>query len=67
MPLIATDGLYAGILAGLVSITAGCATVMPWAGVIIGAVGGCVYRASSKLMIRLQIDDPVDACAGDEH
>ena len=36
---------------------------MPWAGVIIGAVGGCVYRASSKTMIRLQIDDPVDACA----
>jgi len=63
VPLIATDGLYAGILAGLVSITAGCATVMPWAGVIIGAVGGCVYRAASKMMIRMQIDDPVDACA----
>ncbi len=46
-----------GILAGLVSITAGCATVMPWAGVIMGVVGGCVYRFASSTMLRLQVDD----------
>jgi len=52
-----------GILAGLVSITAGCATILPWAALIIGAFSACVYRASSKLMVRLRIDDPLDAFA----
>jgi len=52
-----------GILAGLVSITAGCASVQPWAAVIIGIGGACCYRLASRLMLRSLIDDPLDAFA----
>jgi ammonia channel protein AmtB len=50
-----------GCLSGLVAITAGCATVTPWAAILIGAVGGLVYIFGSKTLIRLKIDDAVDA------
>jgi len=52
-----------GILSGLVSITAGCAVVEPWAAVIIGACGACVYRLASKLVLAGRVDDPLDAFA----
>ncbi len=50
-----------GCLAGLVGITGGCAVVEPWAAVIIGSVSGLLYLLSSKLLVRLRIDDAVDA------
>eukprot|EP00954_Amorphochlora_amoebiformis_P016977 1316067-Amorphochlora_amoeboformis.AAC.1 len=50
-----------GVLAGCVSITAGCATVEPWASMMIGAFGGMVYIKSSALLKHLNIDDPLDA------
>lgn len=50
-----------GALAGLVAITSGCATVTPWCAIIIGAVGGLLYLLSSKLLVKLRIDDAVDA------
>eukprot|EP01103_Thecamoeba_quadrilineata_P019404 TRINITY_DN7842_c0_g1_i1.p1 TRINITY_DN7842_c0_g1~~TRINITY_DN7842_c0_g1_i1.p1 ORF type:complete len:437 (+),score=55.74 TRINITY_DN7842_c0_g1_i1:48-1358(+) len=50
-----------GILAGLVSITGGCAFVDLWAAVIIGVVGACVFAVASKGLLLLRIDDPVDA------
>jgi len=50
-----------GTLAGLVAITAGCSTVQPWAAIIIGSIGGWVYMGFSKLLIKLRIDDAVDA------
>ena len=52
-----------GILAGLVSVTAGCATVHPWAGFLMGGMGGCIYRLASQTIRRLGIDDPLDAAA----
>lgn len=56
-----TTAAMNGCLTGLVSVTAGCATVEPWAGFVIGIVAGWVYLAASALMLRLKIDDAVDA------
>lgn len=50
-----------GILAGLVSITAGCAIVKPWETIIIGFIGGLVYQGASMTLRALKIDDVVDA------
>jgi ammonium transporter, Amt family len=50
-----------GCLTGLVAITAGCASVDTWAAVAIGVIAGWVYMFASKLIIRLRIDDAVDA------
>lgn len=50
-----------GCLGGLVAITAGCAVVMPWSACIIGIIGGLCYYGMSKLLIKLKIDDAVDA------
>ena len=52
-----------GILVGLVSVTAGCATMMPWAAIIVGSVGACFYRLASHAVLRHQVDDPLDAFA----
>ena len=50
-----------GCLGGLVGITAGCAVVEPWAAVVIGLISGIIYALASKLLIKLRIDDAVDA------
>mmetsp|Transcript_1890 Transcript_1890/g.2797 ORF Transcript_1890/g.2797 Transcript_1890/m.2797 type:complete len:602 (+) Transcript_1890:132-1937(+) len=50
-----------GCLAGLVSITAGCAVVQSWAALIIGAIGGALFLGCSKLLVKRRIDDAVDA------
>jgi len=50
-----------GILAGLVSITSACAVVEPWAAVVIGAIGAVAYTGGSMLLVRLEIDDAVNA------
>ena len=47
-----------GCLAGLVSITAGCPVVEPYAAVIAGAGGAFVIWSSGKLLLKLGIDDP---------
>jgi len=50
-----------GALGGLVSITAGCSVVTPWAAFIIGIIGGWTYIFWSSLLVKLKIDDAVDA------
>lgn len=50
-----------GCLTGLVAITAGCATVETWAAVVIGVTAGWFYLMASALLVKLRIDDAVDA------
>lgn len=52
-----------GILAGLVSITAGCGNVEAGSAVCIGTIGAFIYQGASMLLQKLRIDDPVDASA----
>ncbi|CAK4944460.1 unnamed protein product [Aphanomyces euteiches] len=50
-----------GVLAGAVSITAGCSVVEPSGAVAIGFIAAILYTFSSKLLVKLKIDDVVDA------
>lgn len=53
-----------GLLAGLVSITAGCGAVYNWAAAFIGLVGGVlVVFAVEFVDKKLKVDDPVGAVA----
>ena len=56
-------GFCNGILAGLVAVTAGCGFVDSGESVAMGVIGGLVYNGASALMIKLEIDDPLDAFA----
>ena len=51
-----------GGLAGLVAITAGCASVSPFSAIMIGAIGGVLVVLSVEFIDKiLHIDDPVGA------
>ena len=50
-----------GTLSGLVAITAGCSVTTPYAALVIGIIGGWVYCAFSRFLIKLKIDDAVNA------
>ncbi len=50
-----------GALAGLVGVTAGCATVSPTSGIIIGGIAGVLVVLSVMFFDRIRIDDPVGA------
>jgi len=50
-----------GLISGLVANTAGCAVITPWAAVTIGAMAGPIYLFVSRILLRLHIDDVVDA------
>lgn len=50
-----------GALSGLVGITAGCSVCEPWAAFVIGIIAGWVYIGFSNLLVKLKIDDAVDA------
>ena len=49
------------ILAGLVAITASCNNVTEWSSILIGIIGSLVYMSSTKMMIKMKIDDPIEA------
>lgn len=58
---VQVESLCNGILGGLVSITAPCPVVRPYAAVLIGVFGAVVYQGSSDLLVMLRIDDAIDA------
>merc|ERR1712166_528572 len=50
-----------GLLAGLVSITAGCGNVEAGFAFLIAVIGAFVYMGASDVLKKFEIDDPVDA------
>ena len=52
-----------GVVAGLVSITAPCSVVEPWAAFLIGIIGAFVFIGSDKLLLKFHVDDPLQASA----
>jgi len=50
-----------GVLAGLVGITAGCATSTPFGAIIIGLISGVLVLYSVLFFDKIKIDDPVGA------
>ena len=52
-----------GALAGMVALCAGCNLYEPWAALLVGAFGGFGFMTIHHLMLRLKLDDPLDAVA----
>jgi ammonia channel protein AmtB len=50
-----------GLLAGHVSITGSCNNVESYSAIAIGLIAGFWYILSCRLIIRLKVDDPVNA------
>jgi Amt family ammonium transporter len=50
-----------GGLAGMVCICGGANVFEPWAGFVVGLVGGVVYMIWSAALQKIKIDDPLDA------
>ena len=57
--------LMNGSLSGLVAITGSCGVVEPWAAVLIGAIAGILYIFGSWALVRMKLDDAVDAIPGE--
>lgn len=55
------SALTNGILAGLVGVTAGCASFEPWAGCVVGFLSAFVYIGAGKFMNCIKVDDPLEA------
>ena len=52
-----------GCLAGMVSVCAACNTYYPWMSCLTASAAGFIYLIVSDIMVRLRIDDPLDAVA----
>lgn len=50
-----------GLLVGLVSVTAGCSVIEPWAAIIAGSIGAVLFDFACTLYLKLKIDDPLSA------
>lgn len=50
-----------GAIGGLVSVTGGCHVMEPWGAFLAGLVVGPVVVYSSRLQLKLKIDDAIDA------
>ena len=45
----------------MVTICAGCDAYYPWVAAALGGISGVLYLLASLLLVRLKIDDPLDA------
>ena len=55
--------LFNSVMGGLVAISAGCAFVDKGGAAIIGIIAGIVYSLSTRVVKRLEIDDPLEVAA----
>lgn len=49
---------------GQVAICAGCDKYYPWGAAVVGFVAAISYKFLSWLVVKLYVDDPLDAIAG---
>ena len=54
---------FNGVLVGIVSMCSGVNTYQMWSALLIGILAGMVYIGVSKLVLKLKLDDPLDAIA----
>ncbi len=47
----------------MVSVSGGCDSYPLWAACLVGSMAGPLYLTVANIMVRLRIDDPVDAVA----
>ena len=47
----------------MVSVCCGCDGLYPWFACLVGGIGGLFYILASNLMIKIKVDDPIDAVA----
>jgi Amt family ammonium transporter len=59
-PVLLTETIN-GSLAGLVGITAGCATMSPGFAIVTGLIAGVVCVLGQQLLLRMKLDDVVGA------
>jgi len=52
-----------GALTGMVAQCAGCNLFEPWAALIVGVFGGIAFIAVHEAMLKMRLDDPLDAVA----
>ena len=52
------------IIAGMVAVAGGAVAYNPWSSIVIGFIAALSFLLWSKLLIKLQIDDPVETAAG---
>jgi Amt family ammonium transporter len=52
------------IIAGMVAVAGGAVAYNPWSAVVIGSIAALSFLIWSKLLIKLQVDDPVETAAG---
>ncbi|XP_076450086.1 putative ammonium transporter 1 [Babylonia areolata] len=52
-----------GALTGMASACAGCNVYYPWGAAIVGLFASVAYKFTSWLMVRMRVDDPLDAVA----
>ncbi|XP_064601317.1 putative ammonium transporter 1 [Liolophura sinensis] len=52
-----------GCLTGMVSACAGCNDMYTWGAFVTGLIGGVVYMLISWSVVKLRVDDPLDATA----
>ena len=48
------------VLAGLVSVTSSSSNIELWAACVIGLIGSLIFNSTKKIIVRNEIDDPLD-------